>query len=35
VDLTRARLGPAVDVFGGVLVEECTALLRGFFASRR
>ena len=35
VDLTRARLGPAVDVFGGVLVDECAALLREFFASRR
>ena len=35
LDLTRQRLGPAVDVFGGVLVDECAALLRGFFASRR
>jgi len=35
VDLTRARLGPVVDVFGGVLVDECAAPLREFFASRR
>jgi tRNA(adenine34) deaminase len=35
VDLTRARLGPSVDVFGGVLVDDCAALLREFFASRR
>jgi len=35
VDLTRARLGPVVDVLGGVLVDECAAPLREFFASRR
>ena len=35
VDLTRARLGPAVDVFGGVLVDDCASLLREFFAARR
>jgi tRNA(adenine34) deaminase len=35
IDLTRARLGPPVDVFGGVLVDESAALLREFFASRR
>jgi tRNA(adenine34) deaminase len=28
-------LNHRVDVFGGVLQEECAALLRGFFESRR
>lgn len=29
------QLNHRVDVFGGVLAEECGALLRGFFAARR
>ncbi len=29
------RLGPAVEVVGGVLAGECAALLRGFFEQRR
>lgn len=29
------RLGPPVEVIGGVLAEECAALLRDFFARRR
>jgi tRNA(adenine34) deaminase len=29
------QLNHRVDVFGGVLSEECGALLRGFFAKRR
>lgn len=29
------QLNHRVDVFGGVLSEECGALLRGFFATRR
>ncbi len=29
------QLNHRVDVFGGVLSEECGALLRGFFAARR
>ena len=28
-------LNHRVDAFGGVLVEECNALLRGFFAGKR
>lgn len=36
LDLPREpRLGPRVDVFGGVLSDECAALLREFFAARR
>jgi tRNA(adenine34) deaminase len=35
-DLTRSRaLNHAVDAFGGVLAEECSALLKSFFARRR
>ncbi|HUO78616.1 MAG TPA: tRNA adenosine(34) deaminase TadA [Steroidobacteraceae bacterium] len=35
-DLTRSpALNHAVDAFGGVLAEECGALLRDFFARRR
>jgi tRNA(adenine34) deaminase len=35
-DLTRSRaLNHTVDAFGGVLAEECGALLREFFARRR
>jgi tRNA(adenine34) deaminase len=30
-----AGLNHRVDVFGGVLADECGALLRGFFAQRR
>ena len=29
------RLGPPVEVLGGVLADECTALLSDFFARRR
>jgi tRNA(adenine34) deaminase len=29
------QLNHRVDVFGGVLMQECSALLRGFFAARR
>jgi tRNA(adenine34) deaminase len=29
------RLGPPVEVVGGVLADECTALLSDFFARRR
>jgi tRNA(adenine34) deaminase len=29
------RLGPPVEVLGGVLADECTALLSEFFARRR
>jgi tRNA(adenine34) deaminase len=29
------QLNHRVDVFGGVLAEECAATLRGFFAERR
>ncbi|HTP15858.1 MAG TPA: nucleoside deaminase [Streptosporangiaceae bacterium] len=29
------RLGPPVEVIGGVLADECAALLRAFFARRR
>ena len=29
------RLGPAVEVIGGVLAEECSALLTSFFERRR
>ena len=29
------RLGPAVEVLGGVLEEECAELLRDFFSRRR
>jgi len=36
LDLPReSRLGPRIDVFGGVLSDECADLLREFFASRR
>jgi tRNA(adenine34) deaminase len=36
LDLPReSRLGSRIDVFGGVLSDECADLLRGFFASRR
>jgi tRNA(adenine34) deaminase len=36
VDLPREpKLGSGVDVFGGVLSEECAQLLREFFAFRR
>jgi tRNA(adenine34) deaminase len=33
--LRDRRLGPTPEVIGGVLEEECGALLRDFFASRR
>ena len=33
--LRDQRLGNAVEVFGGVLEQDCSALLEGFFASRR
>jgi tRNA(Arg) A34 adenosine deaminase TadA len=33
--LTLPSLNHRVDVFGGVLMEECRALLDGFFAGRR
>jgi tRNA(adenine34) deaminase len=29
------QLNHRVDVFGGVLAEECASTLRGFFAERR
>jgi tRNA(adenine34) deaminase len=29
------RLGPPVEVVGGILAAECAALLRGFFSARR
>ena len=29
------RLGPPVEVLGGILEEECAALLRDFFSGRR
>jgi tRNA(adenine34) deaminase len=29
------RLGPPVEVVGGILAAECAALLRGFFEERR
>jgi tRNA(adenine34) deaminase len=36
LDLPReSRLGPRIDVFGGVLSDECADMLREFFASRR
>jgi tRNA(adenine34) deaminase len=36
LDLPREpRLGPRIDVFGGVLSDECAELLRDFFAARR
>jgi tRNA(adenine34) deaminase len=36
LDLPREpRLGPRIDVFGGVLSDECAELLREFFAARR
>jgi tRNA(adenine34) deaminase len=36
VDLPREpRLGSRLDVFGGVLSDECAELLREFFAARR
>jgi tRNA(adenine34) deaminase len=36
IDLSREpRLGSAVDVFGGVCSDDCAALLRRFFESRR
>ena len=35
-DLTRSRsLNHALDAFGGVLADECGALLKDFFARRR
>ncbi|MCZ8132286.1 MAG: tRNA adenosine(34) deaminase TadA [Steroidobacteraceae bacterium] len=35
-DLAHARaLNHSVDAFGGVLADECGALLKGFFAARR
>ncbi len=33
--VTSEALNHRVDAFGGVLSEECGALLRGFFAGRR
>ena len=36
IDIFRLEgLNHRVDVFGGVLAEECSALLQGFFAQRR
>jgi tRNA(adenine34) deaminase len=36
LDLPREpRLGPRIDVFGGVLSDECAEVLREFFAARR
>jgi tRNA(adenine34) deaminase len=36
LDLPReTRLGPRIDIFGGVLSDECSELLRDFFAARR
>jgi len=36
IDIFRLDgLNHRVDVFGGVLAEECSALLQGFFAQRR
>jgi len=36
IDIFRLDgLNHRVDVFGGVLAEECSALLQGFFADRR
>jgi tRNA(adenine34) deaminase len=36
IDLSREpRLNVRIDVFGGVLIDESTALLQQFFASRR
>lgn len=36
VDIFRLpQLNHRVDAFGGVLAEECAALLQGFFAARR
>jgi tRNA(adenine34) deaminase len=36
IDVFRIpALNHRVDVFGGVLAEECGALLRGFFSARR
>jgi tRNA(adenine34) deaminase len=36
LDLPReSRLGPGIDVFGGVLSDECAGLLKEFFALRR
>jgi tRNA(adenine34) deaminase len=32
---TMPAMNHRVDVFGGVLLEECSALLSGFFAARR
>src|ERR1041384_7509060 len=32
---TMPAMNHRVDVFGGVLMEECTTLLSGFFAERR
>jgi tRNA(adenine34) deaminase len=35
-DLPREpKVTHRIDVFGGVCSEECSALLRGFFAARR
>lgn len=33
--VTAAEMNHRIDSFGGVLSEECGALLRGFFAGRR
>ena len=33
--VTAAAMNHRIDSFGGVLSEECGALLRGFFAGRR
>jgi tRNA(adenine34) deaminase len=33
--LLDSRSNHAVDVFGGVLADECGSMLRGFFAPRR
>jgi tRNA(adenine34) deaminase len=32
---TDARLNHRMQVVGGVLADECAALLKGFFAARR
>jgi len=33
--LRDRRLGPPVEVLGGVLADECAALVSGFFQRRR
>lgn len=36
LDLTRdSRIGPRVEVIGGVLKEECAAVLKRFFSDKR